>query len=716
MLPVEFFYTSNDQFLPLDEEGNYIWRQYTRGTWYVRVSDATIRSVFIKIAEEEFPLERYLSDDCYTLSKNVAEQMVASIERRSGNQGPTGWVGLLNLWFSDSKNRSQRLEPSLFIEPSYLNGNDFKALIERLQDLASFPYSPTQIKRKERGGSTEGGTDDDEDELLKQAASKLLNLSEQIYSDWPLVQATASRETRLLPKLVDVSSAAASSSSRIAAKRAQHPHARRAEILMPQETFATAENRFLVYALQEIYQRSPVFERRLKARSNELQARWKTDDNHVNSKRLTNQQKKEEADLEKVESEMAHCLTGLAQGIVSDAKKIALYVNDHFLQEVRDDPALPSRPTDRLTRSLAYGSIYAAFYDYQNQPGISFVPLKPGLMQALNSKPIHPACTLYELWVFVEIYDMLIHTFGFRLPVGAKVGHPLEYADGVADEVVGDALKGKEFCLELRPTNKQERQIAISLWYDTEESKRRPGASQLRPDIYLEVTDSNTGRRYSFAIDAKYHSYPGYYMREEREKHGVSTVFDLDLLVTAKEKYYKKLGCNAAFVVHSDSNINYTYWGGNLYKPGDDWPDHRYGAVFAKPSDTSNLRKLLKCFLMYHVGIEDICWLCRSEIYPKTTSERSERVYDAEHNYYERQTVQKPLRGSKYECLICQQSWMRQWCSGKGKHKLLKIGADTFHVPAAIGSQVGDVACPSCSNGHPNKNKTFGGTIDERTL
>lgn len=716
MPDVEFFHTNTDKPLHLDiEEGRYVWRQYTKGSWYVRVSDPDVKSVFIKIGDEEFPLDKYVSDNCFTLSENVGRRMADSIERRTGHSpNPGGWVALLDLWSSNGK-ETRRLEPPLYVEPGNLSGTDFDAILERLQALAFFRYSPTQVKREDRGGSTDGGTEDNEDELLKRAAEKFLALINQVHSDWPLVQVTASRETQLLPKLIDLSSAAGSYSSRLVTKKAQHPHARRVEILMPQESFATVENRFLVFALQEIRQRAPLFEGRLTVRSKELREEWETKGDREAKLRQSRDQWKQKQ-IER--NTMADCMKALAEDIAQAVLKVIPYINEPFLHEVHDYPALPDRPTDRLTRSFAYGPIYGAFCDYQNQPGISFAPLKPGLMQALDSRAIHPACTLYELWVFVELYDMLVHTFGFRSPAGVKTGHPLDYVDSAAGEIVGDALKGHKFCLELRPANNQQRVVTVGLWYDTEEWKRCPGASSLRPDIYLEVTDnkgSNRGRPFMFAIDAKYHSYPGFYMKPEREKYDVHTVFDLDLLITAKEKYHGKLGCDAAFVVHSDANEEYTYWGG---KPpaavangaqsgiGDLWPEHHYGAVFSNPSNTRNLRRLLKCFLMYHAGVESLCWSCQNEIDAETTYESSEKVYDAEHNHYKTQTVQKPLSGSRYDCSTCQRSWLRQWCSGKGKHKLLKLGPDTFHSPAETGSEIGNVACPSCTSGHPDRRKT----------
>lgn len=341
-------------------------------------------------------------------------------------------------------------------------------------------------------------------------------------------------------------------------------------------------------------------------------------------------------------------------------------------------------------------------------------------MQALNTKAIHPACTLYELWVFVELYNMLIHAFGFRLPAGATAGHPLDYVDSAMGEIIGDALKGREFRLELRPTNNQHRVIEVSLWYDTAERERHPGTSRLRPDIYLEVTDSKISDRHKpfmFAVDAKYHSYPGFYMRPEREKYGVDTVFDLDLLITAKEKYHGKLGCDAAFVVHSDANERYTYWGGRPYKQGDRWPldkqgnrwplDHHYGSVFANPSDTSNLRRVLKCFLMYHIDIESICWSCRREI------ESREKFYSGPQKHYQYDVngnkvgvdtvyVEQKLIGREYHCGYCQSLWMRTWCSNDREDKIYKIGLDSFHSRDGSGRMI----CPTCGDGYTEAKTT----------
>ena len=710
MPDIEFFRTSDDCLLPLDAEGSrYVWRQYTNDGWYVRVSDQSVESVFIRVDEEVIPLERYYSDNCFTLSKTVGQRIADLIERRTGQeQNLGGWVALLDIW-GNTNREPKRLHPPLYIEPGNLSDKDFEAIIARLQELAFFRYSPTRVAVQQFGGSTGGGTEENEDERLKQAAEKFLTLIKRVQSDWPLVQGAASRETQLLPKLVDVSSATGSSSSRLAAKAAQHPHARRVEILMPQESLATVENRFIVHALREIRQGEFVFKGRLESRAGELRKEWELEgDKEAKRRQSTDQWKQKQAE----HWAMADQLMRLAADIADAAEKVAFYVNDPFLREVRDRPAFPNRPTDRLARSFAYGPIYRAYCDYQSQPGISFTPLRPGLMQAFNTKAIHPACTLYELWVFVELYDMLIRTFGFRPPADAVLDHPLDYVDATAGEIISDALKGHRFRLELRPLNNQQRVITVSLWYDTEERERRSGASRLRPDIYLEVTDSkadNLAEPLTFAVDAKYRKYPGYYYQAERHRHGVDTVFDLDLLITAKEKYHERLGCDAAFVVHSDPHGSYEDWGGGPDKqnhwPG---PEHHYGAVPANPSNTNSLRKLLKCFLMYHMGIENICWSCRSEVKERKDLSKPNPIPTLQYDEAGRVTGihsvdigRKPI-GHDYICGDCQRSWIRTWCSNAQfsledrmlEHKILKIGADNFHAS----NQKGTI-CPSCGDG-----------------
>ncbi len=251
------------------------------------------------------------------------------------------------------------------------------------------------------------------------------------------------------------------------------------------------------------------------------------------------------------------------------------------------------------------------------------------------------------------------------------------------------------------------------MWYDTEEKERRrsPKACRLRPDVCLEVTDrhDNAPKRFTFAIDAKYRNYPGYYYRKERELHGVDTVFDLDLLITAKEKYYERLGCDAAFVIHSDCNKNYEDWGGGSSKQNS-WPrpEHHYGAVFSNPSNTQNLRKLLKCFLMYHMDIKNICWSCRSEIEERNVLSKSNWVEEEQYDElghrigtHKKDNGRQPV-GYDYLCNQCQHSWTRTWCMNtdidledrKREHRILKIGNDIFHDKSIKGC-----ICPSCGNG-----------------
>ena len=721
MPDVEFFYESNDLPLRFEEEDKrYLWRQYKeRGNWYVRVSDPSISSVAVKVGTEYVPLERYVSDNCFIYNKLVGEKIADLIERQTRHQpdpkgvqhNPGGWVAELDLWSMNGNNSVRSLQPSLYVEPGNLSDKDFGLIVDKLKELALFRYSPTKIQVEKQGGSAEGGMEQDQDEEQKQAAEKFLALINQIKSDWSLVQAAASRETQLLPSVVDVS-LATSYSARIAVKKAQHPHARRIEVLMPQESFATIENRFLVYVLDEIRRDSPSFISRLVTRAEALEEEWKSSIDKEDRRLQSTFKWKERQTAQK---EFACDLKKLSEDIEAAAKEVAPYIDAPFLRETRDNPLLPSRPTDRLTRSFAYGPIYNAFCDYQSQPGITFAPLRPGVMEALESKAIHPACTLYELWVFIELYEMLIRTFGFLPPAAAENSHPFDYVDSGAGEIVENALKGKEFRLELRPTNNFDRVIKVSLWYDTEERQRRQGGSRLRPDIYLEIKDSAIrGSKKCFAVDAKYRSYPGYYMKPEREQHGVKDVFDLDLLVTAKKSYRGRLACDAAFIVHPDhSNKDFEYWGGDD-KYGK-WPvDHRYGAIFANPSDTSNLRRMLKCFLMYHMDVHNTCWSCRNEIAERNVLSKSDWVETTQYDDRDKPTgthkidVGRQPVGHDYLCDICQTSWTRTWCMNpkidvekrKIEHRILKLGRDDFHDKSHKGC-----ICPTCGNGRADSER-----------
>lgn len=711
MQDVEFFYAGNDYPLRFEEEDNrYLWRQYEKqGDWYVRVSDPSISSVAIKVGTKYVPLEKYISDSCFVYNKNVGEEIAGLIKSQTRHQhNPGGWVAEMDIWSMNGNNPVRRLQPSLYVEPGNLSDKDFGLIVDKLKELALFRYSPTKIQVEKQGDSTEGGTEQDQDEEQKQAAEKFLALINQIKSDWSLVQADASRETQLLPRVVDVSSAT-SYSARTAPKKAQHPHARRIEVLMPQESFVTIENRFLVYALDAIRRESPLFVRHLIARAEVLGKEWESSTDREDRRLQSTFKWKQRQTAQK---ESAGNLKKLSESIEAVANEVAPYIHNPFLREVRDNPVLPVRPTDRLTRSFAYSPIYNAFCDYRNQPGITLAPLRPGVMKALDSKAIHPACTLYELWVFVELYEMLIRTFSFLPPADAENSHPFDYVDSKAGEIVGNALRGKEFRLELRPRNNQARVIKISIWYDTEERQRRREGSSLRPDIYLEIEDRASGKdKKCFAVDAKYRSYPGYYMKPEREKHGVKDVFDLDLLVTAKENYCGRLACDAAFIVHPHDNTEFVYWGGSPYKPDNKWPvEHRYGAVFATPSDTSNLRRLLKCLLMYQMDIHNLCWSCHSEIKEQNVLSKSKRVQIKLSDGSGVETIdigQRPV-GYDYLCDRCQHSWTRTWCMNpnidiedrKLEHRILKIGNDNFHNKSQRGC-----VCPTCGNGRADSER-----------
>jgi hypothetical protein len=218
-------------------------------------------------------------------------------------------------------------------------------------------------------------------------------------------------------------------------------------------------------------------------------------------------------------------------------------------------------------------------------------------------------------------------------------------------------------------------------------------AKQMRPDVALKITVGN--KIFAFAIDAKYRRYEEQPVEErEKKKFGedIGNKFNVDLLGTAKMQYLNGLGIHAAFVVHSDPKEQFTFWGGDrLFDNNmphreraiglaEFWPGHRFGAVFASPLQPDNIQQLLKCILMYHCELHDICWNCRKRLCLENGGARLDWKKKPQ-GMSEQEAIAKLRKGGVvyYQCPDCDAFWIRQMCFGKG-HLLIKLGRESFHT------------------------------------
>ena len=731
MSDVEFLSTATDTPLPWDDaNGCAVFRQFGRGLfqkgWYVRLLRNSLPPR-IQVGDDWLRLVPVSGRDGYEVP---AEALRVLIRSRSGGavDAPlASYAGRLCLWSGDDP--AVPLSPEISVETGSLEQKEFDAIIRRLRQLAAFHYSPFRSgdRRKNKGTFRPGtGPNDDPDRCLLNAARQLRDLGDCVRTNWPLIRAAAAKETRLAASAVDVFRYRGPNSARMIQQAAARPAARRLEVLMPQESHRTAENRFLAYVLAEFFRKAGPVAGRLEDRADQLEADWAAG-NNPNApqfgRRYGGFVSSWNAGQQRAGT-LAGEMREVAEGIAGLAQDILPLRSEPFLKECLAEPALPERPSDKLTRSAAYGPVFRAYHRYRREAGSVFVPLNAGLEAALAaSRSLYPAWNLYELWILVEVYDMLISRFGFE-PVSPD--HPLRHVEVAGGEVLWHRLTGREFRLRHAPADAPGRETTIRLWYDKEQDvpvcrpgKRcfrpgtcpglscyekimgktgthsRPDWSLLKPDLLVEISTSGQ-KPMRFALDAKYRRYGQQYAsHKEQLVYGVSTKFEADMLGTAKMKYRDGLGSQAAFIVHSDPDPRFGFWGS---KPWDKtpagentphYPGHHFGAVFAAPRDLGGLEMLINCLLMYHMQIEDVCWPCRRTVAP---------IEDLPPPRWDPRTqreVRRASLGNCYQCPDCQRFWVRTFCQ-RNKHYLVKMGTQTFHDPKP--RVPGMYACPQCGD------------------
>jgi hypothetical protein len=217
--------------------------------------------------------------------------------------------------------------------------------------------------------------------------------------------------------------------------------------------------------------------------------------------------------------------------------------------------------------------------------------------------------------------------------------------------------------------------------------------NQLTPDIVLQLQLPNEETSFMFVMDAKYRRYDKQQSvsEKDRKKYGVENGFDLDLFGTTKMKYSDELSSTAAFIIHSDPDPKFTTFGDNKFTtlPARErisgatewWPGHKIGAIFVSPVQLTHLERLLRCFLMYHAGFEDVCWSCRKVL----TKDNGGLTH------------QPGWQGDYYQCPDCGRFWIGQVCQNRYEHhRLIKMGRESFHK--TLPGKDWQCICPVCGD------------------
>jgi hypothetical protein len=661
-----------------------------------------------------------------------------------------GTTGLLRFYRSSGipGSESEELFPSLYISPASLTEGEFTALLERLGELVvlldSPVVAPVRSSHPDFGSHVDYGESTPNQPAgagLLQRAEQFLSLCETIRQYWPLITQRPSRELRREEAMVPAESPYVVADPSAVISYALHPGRREIKSVVAVESLDVADNRFLAYLLTDIilHRAGPLLraikqrgqwlkQPPLTARLDALPPDFRADYGRL--WQVTDSRRDEELKR----------LRRLWKEVQEAERWASVHLQSSFLADCK--PELPFQPSQRLLQSPDYGSVYSAFVNYKADASQQSTK-GTDLLRAIEERAIRPTWDLYEKWVFIEIYRALVQDFGFR-PIGSNL------LDDLSTENTRLSLpEGRKFELVLVLASEIEARCTVSLSYapriqpppceagkNCYDSKVCPNLlcyqhvmgnnghwSKLWPDIWLEIlVDRN--RALKFAIDAKMRRYGSQAIdtlgdRDKvAKKYGVDldTVFKVDLLGTAKREYLNGLGLTAAFIIHSDPDPRYTFWGAMPYEHLPErerrmgiasyWPGHKFGAVFASPTQPRYIYRLLKCILMYHCGLHDICWNCRK----RTTFENGGARLDWKakpKSMSEKQAIAvlnaNARRGGAvyYVCPDCGTSWIFQRCLGRG-HPLIKLGDDSFHARSRkYPMKPWRNLCPQCGSDYP---------------
>ena len=674
--------------LPFDSTAEcYVIPQYEK--WVVKPLDSSLIPHF-KSGDKFYPLDR--NDYGYAVPRYKSALWAATEKSVSGG------AFKLTLFKSDGT----LLLPGLYVYPQAITEEEFAIILDRLGQLAIINESgflaPVSILRPE---------DENLTGQSRVRGDAYENLLDSVLENWEIIKQHPAKEIKISSQIVDLTNPRNVQSIRTIQQAAQKPHQRRQEISERSETYDSNENRFLVHVLRDVLlPKAKPLAKYLRGQATNMRKIQRQPDGQHGRRYITLwQQRRVEIEAE------ATRLENRAEKIEEKIAKIKGYLNTPFLQEACTTADPMQRPSAKIAGSKEYGPIYKAYQDFLNNRQ----PVKQkSLVWALEEKAIRKTSSLYEIWVFLEIYACLVHNFGFE-PVGSS---PLDLAEVIDGEVT--LQPGSEYQLQFYPRNFPKRTNICTLVLSYTPSIKPPACApgkrcfhsaickslpcyseihleknwyKLTPDATMLIQTEKHKKK--IALDMKYRNYANQrnnYL-DKRQKYQVDSVFGLDLLFTSKMKYLNGLDLDAAFFLHSDPDSQYTTFGEEpLYKnPHREeklgikyWPAHQVGAIGLTPHHPDALDKLLRCILMYHAELESVCW------------NQGCHISLAQGNGMEKQPGRK---GDYYQCTTCGDFWIRQRCRNQ-HHMLIKMGRGSFHKISPRNDW--SCTCPACGDSYDN--------------
>ncbi|MFZ2358528.1 MAG: DUF2357 domain-containing protein [Anaerolineae bacterium] len=657
--------------------------------WLVRERVPSGKEICVKVGEDFIPL--------YWSNRHRGFQWSFAL----GAKHPPG--GIIHLFQADRHGAFQKLKPSLDVAAGSLLEHEYELLLTRLGQLAVAIESAVTAMVEGTLSEALNTSNPLLDTPNVRQALAVLDFYSTFRTQWSLIEQTPLRGTRRDIQVMRVGTPGVQRIPSATRQLAMHPGRNHLKVLVLAEHLDTPENRFIVFALRKLKEQAEQLHLLLEQKARHL--RDKRSQPPIVEKQALKRWREGEAIARKAANELDLVGQRLQEAVHWSQLKLA----HPLLEGVK--AALPSNPSLALTRSAGYQAVYSGFL---SQPSLSEKAQDSiSLNYGLRERSVRRPSDLYELWVFLETYALLIDRFGFRPADDGPLAHIEMQLGRIHLE------RSRSFELELRLANEPTAIYRCRLTYEPPvdyirctPQKRcfdgkvcrdlpcfRPYGQHFGngPDVVLETEHENQRKR--FALDAKYRRYATQPLFiDDLRKFRVGTNYETDVLGKAKQQYVDGIGFDAAFVVHSDRDFNFLGETPFSTPPHREsaaglptFAAHRYGAVHAVPFDTRELERLLKCLLMYHAGWYDICWTCRKRLRPQPGTGRVGQIYQCEQGH---------------------DFWVKSNCSGPEKHTLIKMGWESFH----LNKGEWNCSCPACGDTLVDQQKATRKSPSERPL
>lgn len=383
-------------------------------------------------------------------------------------------------------------------------------------------------------------------------------------------------------------------------------------------------------------------------------------------------------------------------------EKIDSFLKMPFLK-MCDNVNVLWKPTQIFNNDYRYNAVYRILNGIDKQ---YYYTNNYNNKEIINEKIVK----LYEYWIFIKIVEMLIRQQKWELENlenYKKIIYSVLKSKNTKDTNNKSIVLNKNINV-----NNSKFLIKLEIRYDTEVYyDYNVNGRYKRPDFRFIITIEENGKekcRKNFYFDAKYKDY---------NNMGASSFIN-EIVDVAIEKYIfrfndnKECSSSASFIVHTDNDIKFTYWGGYAkeeivnklnvakYNKRKEFllPEHRYGAFCFLPGKTDNFITFMKLIMEYHFRdlelsifnnskqdklYKVICWECGEFINIEDIKEIYMRCYNGVEIY-------------KYHmsCPNCGHFWVKNHCAVHG-HTLIKHVYHNYHESE---DGLWYVKCPECDD------------------